>query len=205
MGLGFNQPPRHCSTKHDHPPGFPSPITTPDGGHGILNENQVHTQSNLPAPEIHPVKEEVSELEQAPEPNFNLNPLLHSPSFKQPSRHLPTEEHDHPPGFPIPIPSSTLTPTTNQVPAPDGGHDNIQVLSQVPSQNDKETAKTELGPRGRRRRRSPMRRKSHPYKKYGPYTCSQCHVVFESVHRFAAHYQNHYKDETPAEKKKRHE
>ncbi|XP_021728871.1 uncharacterized protein LOC110695942 [Chenopodium quinoa] len=53
-------------------------------------------------------------------------------------------------------------------------------------------------------RRTSMYR-SHPYKKYGPYTCPKCHVVFENGNRYSAHTQIHYKDETPDERKKRRE
>lgn len=46
---------------------------------------------------------------------------------------------------------------------------------------------------------------SLPYQKYGPYTCPNCNREFPTSQHFAAHMNSHYKNETPAQRKRRHQ
>ncbi|KMT14384.1 hypothetical protein BVRB_4g071640 [Beta vulgaris subsp. vulgaris] len=128
------------------------------------------------------------------------NGTFHNISI-HPQPHLPTSPESHPASEQIT--KQAPEPIFNCIPFPQ--REPLQPLSEVTPRNDNKTTKIEVDPQARRRRLSSMRHKSHPYQKYGPYTCPQCHVVFESGHRFAAHVKTHYKDETPFERKKRRE
>ncbi|KNA15696.1 hypothetical protein SOVF_095780 [Spinacia oleracea] len=132
---------------------FPAlPISTLNSPKHQVQETSFHPQPNLPTfPESHPATK-VSE--QAPEPDFDCNPLTQT---------------------------------------------------EVPSQNGNKAATTVPASPARRRDNSAMRRKSRQYVKYGPYPCVKCNVVFENANSYSAHFQRHYKGETPAEKKKRRE
>ncbi|GAB2276967.1 hypothetical protein Dimus_011675 [Dionaea muscipula] len=50
-----------------------------------------------------------------------------------------------------------------------------------------------------------IRHRSHPYVKYGPYTCPKCENQFKTSQSFAAHTAIHYMGEQLDEKKKRRE
>ncbi|XP_057539058.1 uncharacterized protein LOC130817397 [Amaranthus tricolor] len=170
-----------------------------------------------------------------PSQNHTFSQRASSLNFNQPSLYFPGENHNHIPGFEsLTLNQSkhqVLTPDGGNGTFPENSHSRpnhstspeshpateqvtdqvlelkyngtplpqtelIQEPPQMHSQNGNRNETSELDPQDRR----------HPsIMRHAPYTCPKCSVTFTSGTRLAAHMNLHYKDETPAERKKRRE